>query len=167
MTDAYGTGEGGRLRMEAVASAVVAGPRDNVKTDSAWPRHLGDLIYAEMKKRGWSQEQVANHFGVAQSSVARWIDGSVKVSAKRVKDVANWAHIDPAVAFKLNFKIDPSVNDLSSITQRMDQLEESVAHQNEQMQSVRDQVKLLNHALSELLDKVSTARQRNVRSTKP
>ena len=152
--------------MEALALLPMAArkpPRQSNEPTKAptWPAHLGDLVYAEMKTRGWTQEQVAEHFGVAQSSVARWIDGTSAPRGQRVNQIAEFCHIDMARAFQLNFKMDASAADTATINARMQQLEEAVTAITTELRSVRNQQSVTNEALSTLLDRVKAARDRN------
>lgn len=148
--------------MEALALPLVATRKNESKPagNVPWPAHLGDLLYVEMRKRGWVQDDLAKHFAVAQSTVARWLDGSVKPNPKRVEQIAQFCDIDMALAMRLNFKLSDPATEAASMATRMAQMETAIGDLATEMQELRNQVAVGNELVAQLLQKVKSARQR-------
>lgn len=145
--------------MEALLSEVVASG-----TEPKWPRHLGDLVYAEMKRRGMSQLEVGQHFGISQSSIARWIDGTSNPKGKRVAEVAKFCGVETAVAYRLCYRMPDTAADAAALSCRVNDLEQHVSDLGNEIRELRAQARLMNEALATLLDRVQTARARNIKN---
>lgn len=127
----------------------------------SWPRHLGDLVDSEMKKRDWSQEETARYFGVAQSSIARWIDGSSKPRGARLRKIAEFCDIDVAYAFQLNFRIPVGeINDTTRLAARLDAIEARIDDIVDGQKEMRSELRVLKEALAMLLDRIKGAKDR-------
>lgn len=155
--------------MEALALPVVATRKKSgtapkgepaPSKHAPWPAHLGDLLYVEMRKRGWVQERLAEHFGVAQSTVARWLDGSVRPNPKRVEQIAEFCEVDMATAMRLNFKLSDPATEAASTAARLTQMETAIGDLAQEMETLRNQVEMGNELVAQLLRKVKSGRER-------
>lgn len=151
--------------MEPVSSLAMARQTplggDEVSHDAKWPRHLGDLIYAEMRKRGWTEDQVATHFGVAQSSISRWIKGSTKPRGQRVNQVAAFCGIEMAVAFRLNYRMGATEAESAGSASKLRAIEDRVNEMADRIRDVEISQKVTNEALSAVLDMMREAKVRS------
>lgn len=156
--------------MEAVSSVPMAGQKTHAAGDGQsgsadWPRHLGDLIYAEMRKRGMTEDQVATHFGVAQSSISRWIKGTTRPRGQRVNQVAAFCGIDMALAFRLNYRMGEAESESAGAAAKIRALEERINEMGDDLRDVKVQLKVTNEALSSLVDVMREARDRTTKLT--
>lgn len=124
-----------------------------------WPAHLGDLMYVAMRQRGWVQEDMARHFKVSQSTIARWLDGSVKPGPRRVEDIAEFCQIDMPTAMRLNFKLGPEATEVSSLAGRVAALEGALSEVTETLARLQARQDVGNELVSQLIEKVKGARE--------
>ena len=131
-------------------------------SSSGWaPKHLGDVLYVEMKSRGMTEEELARQFGVAQSSINRWISGRTKPKGNRVNQIAKFCNIPMARAFQLNYSLSEGASEAAGLSAKVKGLEETVAEMADDLREVRTQQRIINQALETLLDNVKAAKARN------
>lgn len=154
--------------MEAVSSVLMARnvPIDGEATPPDWPRHLGDVLYLEMRKRGWTEDQVANHFGVAQSSVSRWMKGTTRPRGQRVNQVATFCGIDMAQAFRLNYRAGELETESVGLAVKVRALEDRLVEISSDMRDMLATQRVTTEALAMLTDVLREARDRST-ITKP
>lgn len=116
-----------------------------------------------MKRREMSQVEAGRYFGIAQSSVARWIDGTSNPKGKRVAQVAEFCGVETAVAYRLCYRMPDTAADAAAVSIKVNDLEEHVSELGCELQGLRAQTGLMNEALAMLLDRVQAARAKNLR----
>lgn len=141
-------------KKDAVGSKV---PEATTKP-ATWPAHLGDVLSVEMKKRGWVQEELAKFFAVSQSTMSRWISGEMRPSPKHVEKIAKFCGLDLSDAMRLNYKLTGEATEYAGLAKRMADLEAALLDLAAETVDTRNQQRVLNDVVAQLLEKVKTAR---------
>ena len=156
--------------MEALAWPLVAARQSSDKgpiepVQGKWPRHLGDLLKVEMKQRGWTQDEMAKHFNVAQSTMSRWIEGTAHPNGKRVSEIARFLQIDYGQAMKLNYKLSDAETNSATLSSKVSELERALNELADEVAEIRNGQRVSNEVLTQLLERVKTARSRTARTS--
>lgn len=123
-----------------------------------WPRHLGDLLDNKRKEMGWSHEKLAEHFGVAQSTMSRWIGGQARPSGKRMNQIARFLGMDVGTAMKINWKMTDAQAETASLASKVTDLSLAVGELRKEVAELRSAQTVTNGAVETLLRRVKTAR---------
>lgn len=114
------------------------------------PRSLGHLIYEERLRRGWTQGETGEHFGVKQPEISKWESGVKKPAGELLPAVAEWLHItvDDAVNAKHGLPPDTSVG------KRVDALESAVSALGTDLGTTRTEISALRSEVRRLAGEI-------------
>ncbi len=59
----------------------------------AAPVSIGTALHDEMSRRGWTQPETAEHLGVRQQTISRWLTGDNIPAAKHWQVIARFLHV--------------------------------------------------------------------------